>query len=114
MVAGCKTIDDGVTTFSHVVNRVKDFVTEPIAGVDFSKPPDLAMFEALAPTNISQQGRRRLGNQTHRSLSPNDKEWYRSKRHMASVLNVFPLPDENQVSGDDWDRFLAEKFGDRD
>lgn len=104
MIAGCKTIQDGVHTFDHVIPLVRSFVGGPAAGAEE---------QSTTPARVSQQDRRRLGNQTHRSLSPNDKEWYLSKRYTAKALAAFPLPDKHPSAAAEWDAFCSETFGNR-
>ena len=105
MIAGCKNIQDGVFTFEHVIPLIQPFVGGPAAGAEEQS-------ESPVPARVSQQDRRRLGNQTHRSLSPNDKEWYLSKRYTAKALAAFPLSVKH-LSTTEWDAFLSETFGNR-
>lgn len=103
MIAGCKSIQDGVSTFGQVIPLILPFARGPAPGVE----EVVESIETKTPARVSQKDRRRLGNQTHRALSPNDKEWYLSKRFTPTALAAFPFTPP----GPGWDAFLAEAFG---
>lgn len=103
-IAGCKSIEDGMSAFEHVIMMIRPFALGPVS-------IDESPFDVKCPTRVSQKDRRRLGNQTHRSLSANDNEWYLSKRFTAATLKNFPLTDtSSDASSKEWDSFIRDTF----